>query len=79
MMYLVIGAILKKFYLGLHGMDIIPNINFWTDLPYLVQVCQSWDKIATFILLFYTGWLLVHIWRLHSSLPANALGSRRST
>ena len=36
--YFVVGALIKKFYKKESGMDVIPNKNFWIQLPFLVMV-----------------------------------------
>jgi len=36
-LYLVIGALIKKFKFGAEGTDIIPNKEFWVDLPSLIK------------------------------------------
>jgi hypothetical protein len=36
-MYLVIGAIFKKVRFGSQGLDLIPNVDFWKELPFLVK------------------------------------------
>ena len=36
--YLAIGAIVLKFHFGMTGRDIIPNRDFWNELPYLTKV-----------------------------------------
>ncbi|KAJ0750058.1 hypothetical protein HanLR1_Chr05g0177471 [Helianthus annuus] len=36
--YLVTGSVYRFFYLGIRGIDIIPNLEFWVSLPHRVQV-----------------------------------------
>lgn len=36
--YFVLGALLLRFVRGARGIEIIPNFEFWRDLPYLVRV-----------------------------------------
>lgn len=36
--YLVLGICTKKFLMGATGIEVIPNLGFWTDLPNLVKV-----------------------------------------
>lgn len=36
--YLSIGMSLKYFIIGARGSEVIPNINFWRNLPSLVKV-----------------------------------------
>lgn len=35
--YLVLGVCTKKFLMGATGIEVIPNLAFWTDLPNLVR------------------------------------------
>lgn len=35
--YMVVGMIIKIFKYQASGFDIIPNIEFWKDLPFLVR------------------------------------------
>lgn len=35
--YLVLGVCTKKFLMGATGVEVIPNLGFWTDLPNLVK------------------------------------------
>lgn len=35
--YLLAGAVYRHFYLGVHGLDMIPNLDFWTRLPHRTQ------------------------------------------
>ncbi|XP_068627613.1 uncharacterized protein [Battus philenor] len=35
--YLVLGICTKKFLMGATGIEVIPNLGFWTDLPNLVK------------------------------------------
>jgi hypothetical protein len=35
--YLVVGAIFKKVKYGATGIDLIPNVDFWKELPFLVK------------------------------------------
>ncbi|CAG9788062.1 unnamed protein product [Diatraea saccharalis] len=35
--YLVLGVCTKKFLMGATGLEVIPNLGFWTDLPHLVR------------------------------------------
>ena len=37
-LYFVIGCAVKHFVKGAQGIEIIPNINFWVDLPNLLKV-----------------------------------------
>jgi len=39
--YLIIGAIVLKFHFGMTGRVIIPNRDFWNELPYLIQVSDT--------------------------------------
>lgn len=36
--YIVIGATVLKFHLGMKGMEVIPHAHFWMDLPNLIKV-----------------------------------------
>lgn len=36
--YFVVGALLLRFLRGARGIEMIPNLEFWKDLPYLVRV-----------------------------------------
>ncbi|KOB70313.1 putative mannose-6-phosphate receptor domain-containing protein [Operophtera brumata] len=36
--YLVLGICTKKFLMGATGVEVIPNLGFWTDLPNLVKL-----------------------------------------
>ncbi|XP_059062237.1 uncharacterized protein LOC131855038 [Achroia grisella] len=38
--YLVLGVCTKKFLMGATGIEVIPNLAFWTDLPNLVR--EGW-------------------------------------
>nr|XP_043617434.1 uncharacterized protein LOC122589238 isoform X3 [Erigeron canadensis]XP_043617435.1 uncharacterized protein LOC122589238 isoform X3 [Erigeron canadensis] len=35
--YLLAGAAYRFFYLGIHGIDIVPNLEFWANLPHRAQ------------------------------------------
>ncbi|XP_072931139.1 uncharacterized protein [Epargyreus clarus] len=35
--YLVLGICTKKFLMGATGIEVIPNLGFWSDLPHLVK------------------------------------------
>ncbi|MFS7937109.1 hypothetical protein Hanom_Chr05g00423711 [Helianthus anomalus] len=35
--YLITGSVYRFFYLGIRGIDIIPNLEFWASLPHRVQ------------------------------------------
>lgn len=35
--YLLAGAVYRHFYIGVHGLDMIPNLDFWTRLPHRTQ------------------------------------------
>ncbi|KAJ6690119.1 hypothetical protein OIU85_006402 [Salix viminalis] len=35
--YLSAGAVYRHFFLGFHGLDMIPNLDFWTRLPHRTQ------------------------------------------
>ncbi|KAL4711128.1 hypothetical protein ACJJTC_009499 [Scirpophaga incertulas] len=35
--YLVLGVCTKKFLMGATGIEVIPNLGFWTELPHLVK------------------------------------------
>ena len=36
--YLVIGGLVMYFAKGARGIEVIPNITFWKDLPFLLKV-----------------------------------------
>ncbi|CAH0726976.1 unnamed protein product, partial [Brenthis ino] len=36
-LYLVLGICTKKFLMGATGLEVIPNLSFWSDLPNLVK------------------------------------------
>ena len=36
--YLVLGICTKKFLMGATGVEVIPNLAFWSELPNLVKV-----------------------------------------
>lgn len=38
--YLVLGVFTKKFLMGATGIEVIPNLGFWSDLPNLVKVIK---------------------------------------
>lgn len=40
--YFVLGALLLRCLRGAHGLEMIPNLEFWRDLPFLVRVC-AWS------------------------------------
>lgn len=35
--YFIAGAAYRFFYLGIHGIDIIPNLEFWASLPHRIR------------------------------------------
>lgn len=35
--YLLAGAVYRMFFLGVRGIDVIPNLDFWTSLPRRIQ------------------------------------------
>ncbi|KAI4306876.1 hypothetical protein L6164_030118 [Bauhinia variegata] len=37
--YLLVGIIYRYFALGIHGIDVIPNLDFWASLPRRTQSC----------------------------------------
>lgn len=40
-MYFAVGAIILKLHFGNEGTNVIPNKDFWADLPNLVQVTKK--------------------------------------
>ena len=36
--YFVVGAIMMYTFKGARGIEVIPNIGFWKDLPFLIKV-----------------------------------------
>ena len=36
--YFVVGAIIMYTFKGARGIEVIPNIGFWKDLPFLIKV-----------------------------------------
>lgn len=36
-LYLIVGVLTKKYYRGAEGLEMIPNYDFWVDLPYLCR------------------------------------------
>ena len=36
--YMVVGVLVKKYWKGAHGVELIPNFHFWKDFPFLVKV-----------------------------------------
>lgn len=36
--YFTLGMVINAFFLGARGVEIIPNIDFWRDLPHLCLV-----------------------------------------
>lgn len=53
--YFLIGSIVRFMYLGARGVEVIPNLDFWKDLPGLVRV-RLW-----------ISWLLLHLIHLFHS------------
>ncbi|KAM0043067.1 hypothetical protein Hdeb2414_s0010g00336881 [Helianthus debilis subsp. tardiflorus] len=45
--YLITGAAYRFFYLGIHGIDIIPNLAFWASLPHRVRN-SFWSLVRRF-------------------------------
>ncbi|CAK9160626.1 unnamed protein product [Ilex paraguariensis] len=40
--YLLVGTVYRSFFLGIRGIDIIPNLEFWASLPHRTQsFCMS--------------------------------------
>ncbi|XP_050210326.1 uncharacterized protein LOC126660721 isoform X2 [Mercurialis annua] len=35
--YVLAGAVYRYFFLGIHGLDMIPNLDFWATLPLKIQ------------------------------------------
>ena len=54
-LYLSFGATILKFYYGYEGINVLPNKEFWSNLPFLVQVGIS-IKCESGISLFYVLW-----------------------
>ena len=50
--YFVIGAVIMAKVKGARGMEIIPNIAFWKDLPFLIKVTDYTRHTLHVILLF---------------------------
>ena len=36
--YFIVGVIVMKFYKGATGKELVPNYEFWSDLPFLIKV-----------------------------------------
>ena len=36
--YVVVGVLVKKYWKGAEGVEMIPNYHFWKDFPFLVKV-----------------------------------------
>ncbi|KAL3581698.1 hypothetical protein D5086_016030 [Populus alba] len=54
--YLLAGAVYRHFYLGVHGLDMIPNLDFWTRLPHRTQVFLLCAVFPLLVLAF------LHLW-----------------
>ena len=39
--YVVVGVLVKKYWKGAEGVELIPNYHFWKDFPFLVKVGGS--------------------------------------
>ncbi len=39
-LYLVVGSIINFQFRKLRGIEVIPNVEFWKNLPFLVKVCK---------------------------------------
>ncbi|CAI9091780.1 OLC1v1026893C1 [Oldenlandia corymbosa var. corymbosa] len=39
--YMLAGIIYRHFFLNIHGIDMIPNLEFWASLPHKVQVVSK--------------------------------------
>ena len=51
---------------GARGMEVIPNLAFWKDLPFLVKVtCSSIYKHHLLMFFILSGWIQTH----HQSMP----------
>ena len=37
--YLVVGCLINAFARHKQGVEIIPNVEFWKDFPFLLKVC----------------------------------------
>ena len=37
--YLVVGIIIQAGMRGARGVEVIPNLSFWKDFPFLLKVC----------------------------------------
>ncbi|XP_047328678.1 uncharacterized protein LOC124932116 isoform X2 [Impatiens glandulifera] len=40
--YLLAGVVYRHYYLRIRGIDVIPNLEFWTSLPHRVQGMFTW-------------------------------------
>ena len=63
--YFIAGALFKYFVRGARGLETIPNVCFWIDLPHLVKVAttsyatlNAWSRCFPFFLV-QDGCLLV--------------------
>lgn len=54
--YLALGICTKKFLMGATGVEVIPNISFWMDLPNLVKV-SNYNKLNCKILIPFLSWI----------------------
>ncbi|XP_031379487.1 uncharacterized protein LOC116194736 isoform X3 [Punica granatum] len=43
--YLLAGTVYRYFVLGVHGIDAIPNLEFWANLPHRTQCGNSGDRL----------------------------------
>lgn len=43
--YLVLGICTKKFLMGATGIEVIPNLGFWSDIPNLVKVSKNLNNL----------------------------------
>ena len=61
--YFIVGAVVLKLKLNGTGLEMIPNKQFWKELPFLVKVCIEHTAVAlcALLIVYNTGWLCVCI------------------
>lgn len=45
--YLIVGILVMKFVKGASGKDVVPNVGFWSDFPFLVKVRSTIQAFIT--------------------------------
>ena len=54
--YFIVGALVMYFARGARGIEVIPNVSFWGDLPFLLKVSGlQWYYDPTLLMVMFAN------------------------